>query len=501
MNALRNGLSKAANETVTENGAYALKSTRSKLLDFYATAGSIRTKTEEDKAMIFEDAFIEDPLRAVKALFYTRDIREGLGERQTFRIMLKWLAEHHPETVLKNIELIPFYGRWDDLYCLIDTPVEDDMWQFMRKTYDHDIEAMEKGEPVSLMAKWVANDTSGSKNTEKLGVKTINKMGFRKQGYVTCSKNLKRLRKYLDIPEIYIAAKEYEKIEYEKIASRALRFHKGAFEKNDKVRFNEYVSKVSKGEAKLNAKDITPRDLMFDLLKLDSWSSEVYLKDGANQPLIENQWKNLKDYSNNHSAITILDTSGSMTCGGGEPLLNGLGLTLYMAERNKGPFANCFITFSNSPEFIEINPNSSLFNKCKKAFKAPWNGSTNIESALDMILTTAEKNKVSPEDMPEALVIVSDMQFNICSNCNTRTYTDIYREKFERAGYKMPNIIYWNVNAKTDAFQAKADDPYVQFASGSSVNTFKSIMNSLGRDPYTAMLDVLDSDRYSAIEI
>ena len=124
MNILWEGLEEDANLTRTENMALTNVSTKSFLLDFFGVGGALRTRWENDIIRIFTKAFAEDKLLALKALFYFRDIRGGQGERRTFRIILKYLGEQYPEIVKKNLENIPFYGRWDDLYSLFYTKSE-----------------------------------------------------------------------------------------------------------------------------------------------------------------------------------------------------------------------------------------------------------------------------------------------------------------------------------------------------------------------------------------
>lgn len=121
------------NKTVTHNGDRAYRSTLSKVLDFYSKAGAIRGSSDSEKTGLFNAAFNEDNLLALKALFYLRDIRGGVGERETFRIILKEQARRFPNSIRNNIHLIPEFGRWDDLFVLFDTPLENDMLDLVKK--------------------------------------------------------------------------------------------------------------------------------------------------------------------------------------------------------------------------------------------------------------------------------------------------------------------------------------------------------------------------------
>ena len=131
-NTFMNAMNNASNYAITENGALTHKSTMSGLLDMFALGGAYRTRSDADCILLFQKAYEEDALRALKCLFYLRSVRGGQGERRYFRVVLNWLAKNHPEDVIRNLENIPFYGRWDDLYALVGTPVEDEMWRFLK---------------------------------------------------------------------------------------------------------------------------------------------------------------------------------------------------------------------------------------------------------------------------------------------------------------------------------------------------------------------------------
>ena len=142
-------MKKEANFTRTENGAVALNTTGDACLDLFSTIGSLRTATEQRIQTLFSEAYQENPLFATKIVFYARDIRGGLGERQTFRTLLKYMAHHHPESLKSNIDLIGVFGRYDDLYSLIGTPLENDMWSAMKKQFLEDLENLNQGNAIS----------------------------------------------------------------------------------------------------------------------------------------------------------------------------------------------------------------------------------------------------------------------------------------------------------------------------------------------------------------
>ena len=125
-------LENETNYGYTENGAVKHNTTRNDILDMFALCGSYRDRSDADCIHMFKKAFAQDESLALKCLFYLRDILEGQGERRFFKVVFRWLAINYPEMARKNYKLIPIYGRYDDLYCLVDTPLEKEMFQFMK---------------------------------------------------------------------------------------------------------------------------------------------------------------------------------------------------------------------------------------------------------------------------------------------------------------------------------------------------------------------------------
>ena len=140
-------------KTFTENYATAYNSTGSACVDLFGSIGSFRDRSENDIERLFFEAYRENPLIAARILFYSRDVRGGLGERRTFRTLLKRLSYSHPEVILPNLDLIGVYGRFDDLYELVGTPLEDLMWAAMKKQLDEDVANFNAGNSVSILAK------------------------------------------------------------------------------------------------------------------------------------------------------------------------------------------------------------------------------------------------------------------------------------------------------------------------------------------------------------
>ena len=472
--------------TKTENGADARNTTDSALLDMFATIGAMRERSDADIIKKFELAFQEDPLGAMRCLFYCRDIRGGgLGERRAFRVILTYAAGKHTKELRKNLHLIPEYGRWDDIYALVGTPLENDMWDIAREQIKKDIISMYSNEPCSLLAKWLKKADSGNPNTKKLGIYTARKLKMPVNSYRrTCV----LLRRYIDVVEQRMSANKWNTINYPAVPSRAMMNYRRAFDRHDKDRFAQFLSKVQSGEQKINSATLYPYDIV-----------EKILYRGEESKVLEAQWNNLPNYVDRDvNAVVMADVSGSMW---GRPLATSIGLAMYFAERNKGAYHNLFMTFSGEPEFVEVKGNT-ITEKINFISRANWNMNTDLEAALLKILDVAIENHCSQEEMPRALIIISDMEIDMCARQKHReNFYDYVSRIYEEHGYKIPNVVFWNVNSRHDIFLADAKRKGVQLVSGQSASTFKNLIGSIDKTPVEMMYEVLNGDRYDAVAV
>ncbi len=483
--------------TLTENGATAYNTTGNALLDFYATVGSLRNAEPLRIERLFADAYAQSPLLATRCLFYSRDIREGLGERKTFRLLLRYAATHHPEAITRNIQLIGLYGRYDDLYTLIGTPLEKAMWTYMRAQFLMDIEAMKKGKPCSLLAKWIKTPDASSPETRRLGILTAKSLGYKVYDF---KRLLRALRKHLDIIEVKMSSNDWGSINYASVPSRAMSLYRNAFSKHDETRFKKFIEKVNKGEAKIHAATLYPYDLLAKYKDLIGcrfgYNHRPQL---AEDPVVEAQWKALPNYvEGNFNAVVIADTSGSMTYGDGMPIRSAVGLAVYFAERNTGPYHGLWMSFSSDSKMQRLK-GETLAQKLANIDTEHWANSTNLERAFMHILGIAISNHVPPEQMPKSLIVISDMEIN--RTVGAWSFYDEMRKRFAQNGYEIPNVVYWNVNSRNDVFHADADRKGVQLCSGQSTSTFKTLMDSVGNTPTEMMLKVLNSERYAPVTI
>lgn len=478
-------LKKATNYTYTENGGLTHKSTLNKCYDLFAFGGASRGKGEEDILDMFYDALREDKLLAMKLLFYIRDVRGGLGERRTFRIILKSLANSHPYLIEKNIDLISFYGRYDDLLVLFDTKCEDKMINLIAKTL---IDDCRTNQPT-LLTKWLPSENASSSDSRRLARKLAKKLSLTNREY---RKTLSSIRNKIKIVENLLSEKKYNEIEFDKLPSKAGLKYRDAFLRHEEL-CTRYVEFIDNKNSKINAKTLYPYDIIRNV-----WNCETH-----ERKVLDKYWKNLPDYFDGKpcSILPVIDNSGSMTWnlnGGVIPIDVAVSLGIYCAERNLGDFHNHYISFSRTPKLVEIKGNN-IVEKTLSAVKNVLYENTNIEAVFDLILKTLKKSNLSEEYLPKHIVIISDMEFDEGTRCNDSvTLMERIRKEWAKEGYTMPNLVYWNVCSRRNNISDLGADN-ITYVSGCTPMIFKSIMS--GKNGMDLMLDTLNSDRYSSIRV
>ncbi len=475
-----------ANMTCTENGAATYSSTLDPCLDFFATAGGMRR--EDDSLIIasFIRAYAENPDLAMKLLFYIRDIREGLGERRVFRVILKWLGDNHPSSVVKNIPFVAEYGRFDDLLVLMNTSCEKSVTEYIGNQLAADLEALEYDGEVSLLAKWLPSQNTSSKKTVWLGKRLAEALGMTPAEY---RKALTRLRAKIKIIENNLRERDYT-FDYEKQTSGSLFKYRRAFVRNDEARYLRFLERVSSGEARLNASVLYPYQIVEACINRQISQTEAKTLDAT--------WRSLPDFTRGERALAVVDNSGSMYAYSSPmPASVALSLGMYFAERNEGAFHNHFITFSESPRLIEIKGGSFVerLHYCESFSEV---ANTNIQKVFELILKTAVRHGIPQSEMLEKLYIISDMEFDACTVDADLTNFEYARRAFERLGYKLPTIVFWNVASRHDNQPVTKNEQGAVLVSGCSPRIFSYVMSG-DVSPEAFMMSVISSPRYSGI--
>lgn len=507
-------LKNESNLTLTENGAVALSSTMNACLDAFGSLGAMRNSSEEQILETFVKAFLEDRATAMKILFYMRDIRGGQGMRRVFRTIVVYLANNYPEFIINNLKNFAEYGRWDDLLCLLDTDVKEQVLVFIKNQFIEDLASWYNGDSVSLLAKWLPSENASSKTTKRYAKIIREYLQWGPKSYRT---TLSKLRSYLNVVEVKMSANEWGKIDYSGVPGKASLLYSNAFAEHDADRYIDFLSTTDK----LNAKALFPVDIIEKAFTVQH--SRCSKKDRL---LLDKMWNSLPNYleGTEETGICMVDTSGSMY---GKPLAVALSLGIYCADKCRGPFKDHFITFSQKPELVHLTGNDIVEKVTSIGTINTWN--TDFEAALDLILKTAVNNNTPQEDLPKKLYVISDMQFDEARGSITpgwvrgdnfrgeEPFMETMRKKYEAHGYSLPSIVYWNVRASScGIFQQKFDGEDCAMVSGYSPSLFKSIIEgttyeevisedgkSVGVrekiDPMTVMMTTLNNPRYDAV--
>lgn len=506
------------NMSATEKGAFGYKSTFDPMVDFNYKIASYRGKSEEEIKEEFDVILEKGEEDILKFLFYIRDIREGLGERRLFRICLKELVSHdfkNKKKIIRNLcDYIMEYGRADDLFCLLEDGVEkgvkDVVYEYIVDLYSKDIIHCTKKEPVSLLAKWMPSENASSKNTKILAKILREKLNMSPKTY---RKSLSALRDWLNVVERQMSANQWEDIDYNRVPSKANLNYRNAFFKHDPERREKYFEDLKNNVegVKMNSSVNFPYEIVSrysNIAASDEWSYDY--EDLKVDESLEFAWKNLKEIPAFENCLVVADDSGSMMTnipGAGRATAMDVArsIAVYGAQHLKDAYHNKIMTFSEAPQFLDISGKKTLKDILGYLEGHSEVANTNIEAVFDLVLSTAVENNLKQEDLPQSIIIISDMEFDECAVSNngyiTRGGNPIKsaQKKFAKVGYSLPTLIFWNVNSRTCTIPVKENRLGVLLISGFSQNLFKMV--SSGDLDTRKMLDnILNSDRYSKIE-
>lgn len=537
MSKLFDAVTESENITITENGDKAFISTLSKVLDLFQDGFSYR-RTPDKVREVVREAALEDKVLTLRCLFYLRDIHQGQGEREVFRTGMRTFLSMYPQYAYV-VEYIPNgingqqFGRWDDVIALlgISTPIDTIIFgliynQLINDKANHYINKVEK---ISLLAKWMPSFNTSSVQTRKKAkilLKGLQKVGT---DHSFCSeksyrKLLSMLRKDINILETKLTEKDYT-FDYSQVPSLAMTKYRAAFKRNDLDRYGDYVVKlnaVMRGEAdntegiKVNTATLYPYDVIKPIARnvhynyVDTVGTIGLVYSGSEEEalLSDSQWRSLKNYfpedGEKHNWLAVVDTSGSMYdaswCNSVASIEVAISLGLYMAEHNTGAFKNQLITFEEHPHFISFDDTWPIKEKVMHVASAPWGGCTDIRNVFYTLLDAAKQKEVPEEEMPETIVIISDMQFDsgYVHGSDKSAFEDI-KEKYESAGYKMPKLVFWNACARyATSKPVLRHETGTILVGGCKPGILEQILAST--TPEEMMMNVLNGERYNFIQ-
>lgn len=493
--------SDAYNVKHSENGAVMYSTTGKNLLDLFFKIPMFRKykagKLPEgsDLQLLFMPALTENRELFAKFMFYLRDVRGGVGERDMFRNMFLWFANNYPQEAEKLVGFIPEFGRWDDLVFIAVNTSNESVCDAAFSIIKAQLEADKESEHPSLLAKWLPSINAGNK------AKSDAKFVIAKLGIISADyrKTLAELRKRIDIVETHIASKSYGDIDYEKVPSVANTRYNNLFLKYDEDRRRAFLAALVKGEAKINASAVFPHD--------------IYKKcheRNCDKTTINEMWKALPDFVQGASGtIVVRDGSGSMTVRIPNSTTTALdvasALSVYFSEKLSGEFKDKFITFSENPRLVDLSGAKDLYEKYSIVERYTECANTDIEKTFDLVLDTAVRHQIPQEELPKQILIISDMEFDYAHRVNWQTPNDeqlftTIAKKYAAAGYKLPKCVFWNVNSRTGAIPMTQNENGVILVAGYSTAIAKMVLCE-ETDPYLALVNVLMGERYSQITL
>lgn len=455
-------------DSLTYNGAITHSTSSNACLDLFFLAGACREESDAKIISKLSAAYAEDRVKCLKIIFWAGDIRQGAGERRFFKLALNWLNDNHEEDLLKYLDQVPEFSRWDVLFEINN-----------EKVLDFICGKLKEDKVDGLLAKWLPRKNQYN----NLAKKIQNKIGITPKTY------RKLLVKNTQVVENKMCEKKWNEIYYPSVPSVALNKYNKAWYRNDKERFEQYIEDVKSGKSKINASSIFPHDIIKKAI------SNYGISVPLNQAQIT-QWNNLPNYleGKTNSIIPVCDVSGSMYCNNKLPITISIALGLYVSERNEGPFKDAFITFSEKPvmQYLKGDINARM----QQLAMAEWGNNTNLTAVFNLILDKAIDNKLTQEDMPETILIISDMEFD---SCGVMTNMEYIKSKYDEYDLKMPQLVFWNVNGRSGNVPVKMNDKGVALISGASPSILKAVLSN-EIHPIKIMNSVIETNRYSFID-
>lgn len=509
-------------QTYTEKGALAYKSTGDELLDLFALIGGLGYSPTTDEIQNIKQLIKHCLSISVKdtitLLFYLRDRTNGIGYRDVFVDLLAYTLNtitsygHSTDDtdvadiLVELVTAIPEYGRYDDIIKIsrkvstwkLREGIIRHIWDKFNE--DYYFACLKNNDSVhrsvSLLGKWLPSINTSSKTTRNLArylVNEFNKITIEPINYKRYRKMCSVLRNAINIVEHDVTEKTYEKINYSAVPSVAMSKYSTAFTRNDAERFNEFITKVKQGTAKLNAK----LNVVDVAVRLRCCSKN----DTDTIDFINVQWDNIPKIP--CRSLVCMDGSGSMYCSNGQsryaPIDVAEALTIYCAENNEIPaYKNKFITFGSVTKFVDLSDCATLKEKIDTLEQYDDCGTTNFVGMFKTILNNAKMFNVAPKDMLKSIIVISDMQFDEAFNGCKKTPLDAVKELYKENGYTLPKVIFWNICAK-EALPICNDDHNTTILSGWSQNILQYIMENNDITPRTILDTVLQSSHYSKI--
>jgi hypothetical protein len=500
----------------TANGAVAVSGTGNANVDLFVSScrGVKRERVEE----LVEAAVEEDLLTTMKTLAYVRDSRGGRGEREIGRWMMAALAKKPKlaPQLAANLEALVELGRWDDLVAVTGTELEEQAVALFAKQLLADKAALGAGEAgeagaqvgeaegtarkssVSLVAKWFPSEGRSVDRKLKLASKVakvlgVDKAGLRKQF-------LSPLRAHLELVETKMCKGQFDAIDFSHVPSLCMKMHSQpgkAFPNRCAEKFGQWKQDLAAGRngAKVNASQLFAHQVVEGY-----WGGGYGAGATEVDPVLEKSWEQqqaqARELGSLGKMVVVSDVSGSMH---GTPMMVSIAMGILVSDVLPEPWRSHVITFEDRPQWHRV-AGETLCEKVASLRDAPWGGSTNLQGVFDLVLQKAAQARLPADEMPERVLIVSDMEFDQACRDNSQTNLARIQASYRAAGYECPKLIFWNVNGRTEQYPALCDEKDVSLISGFSASALKAVMGE-EVSPYLTMMEALSSKRYDPIRL
>lgn len=476
MNTFANAARKSSLFAQTANGGTTNVTSLSPIVDlFFLAAGKATNFDQVNLPHLFDQALAEDADLAFRILLWIRDPRGGAGRRKVYRDLIshiesRFVAENNHAAIQALVKATPVIGRWDDVLSF-KTPVGREYAINAIKT------ALDNND--GLCAKWMPRQGA-------VAAELRNALGMSPRRW------RKRLVELTKVVETQMCARQWSEINYEHVPSLAGTRYSKAFHKRDGERYRNYLGRVEKGEAKINVSVLYPHDVIRNVRS-------------GNDRTADAQWNALPNYVGDANILPVVDVSGSMTVtvqGNTQALDIATGIGLYLADKNKGAFKGLFVAFSEESTLQQVR-GTTLKQKYENMVRTDWGMNTNLAKAMTNIVNFAVANRVPQEDLPQALLVISDMEFDACAGSNRSRYggkpdTSLQnaRAQFISAGYTPPTIVFWNVNSRDNNVPATVNEQGALLISGYSPSIVKSVLQGRTVSQMEVVLDAVKSPKY-----
>ena len=469
----------------TENEAVAYTHTGSYLLDLFSS--TVRNFDKEKIFYLLDKSWIESPLKTVQLILHTRDVRNGKGEIKLGQFLLFWLRCKHANTYVNNLHLFMEVGYYKDLWRIIDMAkiakldkLGSKTWieiEYLNQVLEQDKLNLQNNKNISLAAKWTPKE--GNHYHEYLV--ELAKLRFPTKSRSQFRKWIMPLRNHLRITENLMCSNKWNEVKYESVPAYCMKFNNKSFEKHDKERYTEFLKQVKTGEKKLNVAGLQPHEIIEQIYRNNS------------DELLEVQWssliKRIKEKTKLNKCLAVSDVSGSMS---GTPLLVSIALGFMLAlvqNENDNPFYKTILTFSQNPVLHKIEGNT-IYEQVMNISRMQWDMNTDFVKVFDLLLSTAQLYQVKQENMIETIFVFTDMQFDQASNTEKTPFEEI-KEKYKKAGYNMPKIVFWNLRDSSGGFPINNSDENVALVSGFSAELMQLFIDGQDFNPMTILNSAL----------